>query len=116
MFRLMTTHPWVHLVFIFLCGASLDSSAQTPLDGATIVARAKPSVMKILALDDQRQPIGSGSGFLVSADGLAVTNYQVVGQFESSRLRYLPRFSEPDSTACRSFASNSSTTSSSVQT
>jgi hypothetical protein len=43
-----------------------------------LVAKAKPATIQIIALDDNWYPVKTGTGFFISPDGLAVTNYHVV--------------------------------------
>jgi hypothetical protein len=43
-----------------------------------IVAKSKPATILIIALDENWSPIKTGTGFFISPDGLAVTNYHVV--------------------------------------
>ena len=64
-------------VLLFLPGAA---AAQSPLPGKDIPAIAKAAngaiVTIIMAANDK--PIAQGTGFLVSADGVIVTNYHVI--------------------------------------
>jgi S1-C subfamily serine protease len=48
------------------------------LPGWEIVARQFPGVMTIYAFDQQGRVIGQGSGFVLSANGKAVTNFHVL--------------------------------------
>ncbi len=54
----------------------------TPVSAADsipqIVAKSKPATIQIIALDENWSPIKTGTGFFISPDGLAVTNYHVV--------------------------------------
>ena len=43
-----------------------------------LFARNSPAVVRINVHDGSMKPIGHGSGFFVSADGLAITNYHVI--------------------------------------
>ena len=43
-----------------------------------IVAYTKPAIIEVVALDQQNQPIKTGTGFFVTADGVAVTNFHVI--------------------------------------
>ena len=43
-----------------------------------IVAKAKPAVVQIVAVDANQNPFKTGTGFFVSSDGLLLTNYHVI--------------------------------------
>ena len=43
-----------------------------------LVARTKPATIQIMALDENWSPVKTGTGFFISPDGLAVTNYHVI--------------------------------------
>ena len=43
-----------------------------------IVARAKSAVIQIVTLDQNRQPLKTGTGFFVSGDGYLLTNNHVI--------------------------------------
>jgi tetratricopeptide (TPR) repeat protein len=49
------------------------------LDLADIIARARPAVVVVLAQDAKGEKVSQGSGFIVTPDGLVVTNWHVVG-------------------------------------
>lgn len=63
-------------------GLSLTSTAGTTtvgeLTAEQVYARFSPAVFYIELYDANRQAIASGSGFFISSDGKAVTNYHVI--------------------------------------
>jgi S1-C subfamily serine protease len=42
-----------------------------------IVAHSKPAIIEVIAFDDQNRPLKSGTGFFITSDGVAVTNFHV---------------------------------------
>ena len=50
----------------------------------TLVKRARSAVVSIEVFDDEDNPVGAGSGFFVSDDGLLVTNYHVIEKASGS--------------------------------
>ena len=52
-----------------------------------IVARAKPAIVQLITLDQNRQPLRTGTGFFVSGDGYLLTNNHVVegGSYVTAR-------------------------------
>ena len=50
----------------------------TPMDSSEIFAKASPAVVRIAVKDKTGRQVGTGSGFLISADGYVVTNYHVI--------------------------------------
>jgi S1-C subfamily serine protease len=43
-----------------------------------IVAHSKPAIIEVIAFDDQNRPLKSGTGFFITSDGVAVTNFHVI--------------------------------------
>jgi S1-C subfamily serine protease len=76
--------------------ASADGSPVAPGDGALldafstavtdVVDRVGPAVVKVEAKPNGRRPSGHGSGFIISPDGLALTNSHVVQGAREMRL------------------------------
>lgn len=64
-------------------GSPLHAQDLTPRE---IAAQARPAVVVITALSDDRTA-GQGSGFVVSSDGLVVTNHHVVEGADALRVR-----------------------------
>ena len=62
--------------------------AQSPPSKKDIPAIAKAAngaVVSIIMSDKDGKPISQGSGFLVSKDGLIITNYHVIAEGSSAR-------------------------------
>ncbi|MFO8014130.1 MAG: trypsin-like peptidase domain-containing protein [Phycisphaerae bacterium] len=55
-----------------------DKQAKTGLSAGDIFKRSAPAVVQIVVRDQNLKAIGQGSGFLVSSDGVVVTNHHVV--------------------------------------
>jgi S1-C subfamily serine protease len=43
-----------------------------------IVAHSKAAIIEVIAFDDQNRPLKTGTGFFITSDGIAVTNYHVI--------------------------------------
>lgn len=70
---------------------NLSASSETPLTGVQIAEKASPAVFYIEVYASQRQyskdfASKSGSGFFITADGVAVTNYHVVEGSVAARI------------------------------
>jgi S1-C subfamily serine protease len=57
---------------------SIPSSAQTEPTSLTTITSQLPAVATIYVYDSRGKPVGQGSGFLINADGLCVTNFHVI--------------------------------------
>jgi len=68
----LSFYCFIALVLVALgCGKSR-------LDVAEVVAQADPAVVLINAYDENDKPFSLGSGFIISTDGIVVTNYHVI--------------------------------------
>ncbi|MEP7042860.1 MAG: serine protease [Dokdonella sp.] len=76
-------------------------AAGAPVSAAAegIYAGTRPSLLQIRTLVEAANRQSSiGSGFLISADGLAITNYHVVSQYVLEPKTYRLEFARPDGT------------------
>jgi len=77
------------------------STTTAPMSAAAegIYAATRPSLLQVRTLVEAAGRQSSiGSGFLVSADGLAITNYHVVSQYVLEPKTYRLEFARPDGT------------------
>ncbi|MFN8357522.1 MAG: trypsin-like peptidase domain-containing protein [Spirosomataceae bacterium] len=58
--------------------AALHSCGPSRLEVSDLVAKADPAVVLINSYDENNKPFSLGSGFVISEDGLIVTNYHVI--------------------------------------
>lgn len=66
-------------IIVFAWGLCLFCSLRAGADAIPeIVARAKQSVTEIVTFDEWHHLIGTGTGFFISPDGLAATNFHVI--------------------------------------
>lgn len=99
-------HAWV-LVALLLAGSAWAQSSPPAMPPAPevasaaerVFAAARPRLLKIrtlVAAADRQSSFGSG--FLVSADGLAITNYHVVSQYALEPATYRLEYTVADRT------------------
>lgn len=69
-------------------GASASRPGRTRLDVPSIAKTAAGSVVSIMTFDKDASPVAQGSGFLVSRDGLIVTNYHVIAEGASAHVKF----------------------------
>ena len=73
-------HLILHLIirWVGLLSTLGWSTNLTAVTAPEIVAKAKSAVVQIIALDQNRQPLRTGTGFFVSGDGYLLTNNHVI--------------------------------------
>jgi V8-like Glu-specific endopeptidase len=80
-----------YLALVLLTGfASVEAAAQSPpprKDISAIAKAANGAIVSIVMSDKGGKPITQGSGFLVSKDGVVVTNYHVISEGTSAVIK-----------------------------
>jgi hypothetical protein len=61
-----------------LVAAPTDLPAQASLEPTAIAALAREATVQVRSVDEHGRRIGSGTGFLISPDGMIVTNFHVI--------------------------------------
>lgn len=77
--------------------AALADMAETSVDGPLLdpevvrelIAEVEPSIVKVTHLSRDGHTLGTGSGFLISKDGLIVTNQHVIGTARPIKIEML---------------------------
>ena len=63
-----------------------SGTIREPLSAAQIYEKMSPSVFYVEVYDENSEAIASGSGFFISSDGVAVTNYHVIEDTYSAKI------------------------------
>jgi Flp pilus assembly protein TadD len=71
----MRRRIYTGVLIVFAICIAFDGQATTVPE---IVAKAKPAVVQVIALDANLSPMRTGTGFFVSADGDLLTNFHVI--------------------------------------
>ena len=75
------------LAVLLSFGSYVCSGQTAPLSAADIYKKASPAVVMIETYNLKGEVSGAGSGFLVSADGVIVTNFHVVAHTKQATVR-----------------------------
>jgi serine protease Do len=83
-------------------GAAAQDRAPDSARAESVYAQARPRLLQIrTVLGGTERQTTLGSGFLVSGDGLALTNYHVVSRYAQEPLTYRLEYAAPDRSAGR---------------
>jgi S1-C subfamily serine protease len=74
------------VVLVLLAFFPARLPAQTVLQPTEIAANAMAATVQIVSLDEGERRLGTGTGFLISNDGLIVTNFHVIHRARSLRV------------------------------
>lgn len=75
---------WVLLPF---SGIAAEETAASPLTAVQIAEKHGSAVVEVMGLDAKKQSAILGTGFLVTASGVFVTNYHVIGGIYPAQVR-----------------------------
>jgi hypothetical protein len=73
-------------VLMLVLGSWTPGKAQAPLEPTEIAAQAQAATVQILSFGENDRRIGSGTGFVISADGLIVTSFHVIQRARALRI------------------------------
>jgi len=69
---------WNPAIGVGIVAASVFGSQPVAMDLVTLAKTVRPAVMMLVVSDSEGKPVAGGTGFLVSSDGMLVTNWHVV--------------------------------------
>jgi S1-C subfamily serine protease len=75
-------------VVVLCCTSTLAQEHPTKNDIPSIAREALKSVVTVETTDEMGNPLGLGSGFVVTSDGKVVTNYHVIQGATSAEIRF----------------------------